>query len=183
MRLLVRKEESMIRAVSWNLFLAAIPVGLAYFVAWGLRRRGKQRNLPLALCIPLGVVWLAFLPNTCYLLTEWRHLLFDARWAALLQAGDTDRSAMLSTAKWSVLFLGYSSVGVLLFTLAIRPMERWLRSAGQNPLFFAPLFFPLISLGVYLGLIVRLNSWDLIQRPGFVWEAVDDAVTNLTKLG
>jgi uncharacterized membrane protein len=30
-------------------------------------------------------------------------------------------------------------------------------------------FFPLVSLGVYLGLIQRFNSWDLLHRPGIIW--------------
>jgi uncharacterized membrane protein len=32
----------------------------------------------------------------------------------------------------------------------------------------AALFFA--SIGVYLGRVVRLNSWDAIKRPGRIWE-------------
>lgn len=167
---------SMLNGVLWNLFLAAVPVVLGYGLAWGLKGHGKQRRLPLFLCLPLGVVWLTFLPNTCYLLTEWRHLLFDPRLADLLDAAPTDKHAMLSTAKWALLFLGYSGLGVLLFVLAIRPMERWLRSTGHSTLPYAPLLFFLMSLGVYLGLIVRLNSWDIVTRPLFVWQTAVHAL-------
>lgn len=166
----------------WNLFLAAIPLVLAWALAWGLGRQGKKRNLPRFVNCILAAVWLAFLPNTCYLLTEWRHLLFDDRWAELLRAGDTDRSAMLATARWALLFLAYSGIGVLLFALSIRPVERSLRASGINATLLAPPFFFLISLGVYLGLIVRLNSWDMIQRPAAVWNSAADALTTAAPL-
>ena len=38
-------------------------------------------------------------------------------------------------------------------------------------------FFLLVSLGVYLGLIVRLNSWDLLSRPRYVADIALDAFT------
>src|SRR5438552_2277166 len=131
-------------SVWWNLFLAAVPVILGYALAWGLAGRGKQRNLPLFVCAPLALAWLAFLPNTCYLLTEWRHLLFDDRWASLLESGHVDRYAMLWTAKWALFFLAYSGAGLLLFVLGVRPMERWMRSAGMFWPIYAPIFFCLI---------------------------------------
>ncbi len=165
-----------LRWVGWNLFLAAIPVILGYATAWGLSKQGKGHRLPLLICIPLAIAWIFFLPNSCYLLTEWRHLLFDERWKDLLESGHTDRGAMLSTAKWALLFLAYSGTGVLMFVLAVRPMERWLRSTGQKSFLFAPLFFFVVSLGVYIGLIVRLNTWDVIHRPVRVWDAVGDGL-------
>jgi uncharacterized membrane protein len=165
--------------VLWNLFLAVIPALLGYGLAWSLGGRG-QRRLPKLVCVLLAVVWLAFLPNTCYLLTEWRHLLFDPRWEGILDRGHEDRRAMLITAKWALFFLAYSGTGLLLFALAIRPVERWLRSVGRKPIIYAPLFFFLMSLGVYLGLIVRLNSWDLWHRPLFVWTTAMQALLSPT---
>lgn len=165
------------RNLLWNLFLAVVPVVLAYLLAWGLGKGGR-RPLPLWICLPIALVWLVFLPNTCYLLTEWRHLLFDRRWAGLLDAGRSDRIAMLRTAKWALFFLAYSGVGVLLFALSVRPMEQWARANGRNPVPFAPVFFFLMSLGVYLGLIERLNSWDLFNRPAHVWQETVAGLTN-----
>jgi uncharacterized membrane protein len=165
------------KGILWNLMLAAIPVAMAYGLAWGLGGRGKQRNLPLWVCIPLALAWLAFLPNTCYLLTEWRHLLFDPQWADLFDVAVSDRRAMLSIAKWALFFLSYSGLGVLSFVLAIRPLEQWFLSRRGKPWMVAPFLFFLTSLGVYLGLIVRLNSWDLLNRPMFVWDTAIAALT------
>jgi len=168
---------SLLRSLMWNLLLAVIPVVLAYLLAWLLRKRLKPVGV-LLLALPLGIAWLGFLPNTCYLLTEWRHLLFDSRWEPLLDAGHHSRIAMYHTAKWALFFLLYSGVGVFTFVLGVRPMEHWLRSTGQKPYFYAPFFFFLVSLGVYLGLVLRLNTWDLLRRPQFVWNVALDAVTS-----
>jgi uncharacterized membrane protein len=43
-------------------------------------------------------------------------------------------------------------------------------------------FFLLTSVGVYPGLILRLNSWDLADRPGYVWESWLQSVENPTVL-
>lgn len=173
----------MIRHTLWNLFLAIVPVPLGYLTAWALTKRANKRNLPFWAAVPLGIAWLVFLPNTCYLLTEWRHLLFDAKWAGLRDMGDSDPGAMLSIAKWGLFFLLYSLAGVLLFTLSIRPIERWLRASKQVFFFYAPALFFLTSLGVYLGLLPRLNSWDIVQDPGAIWPRITNAFTNPSLLG
>ena len=167
----------------WNLFLAFVPVVLAHLLAWGWSRTTKKPRLPATLGILLGIVWFLFLPNSCYLLTEWRHLLFDPKWMLSVEnSKGQDHGAMLATAKSALLFLGYSGAGTLMFVLAIRPVERMLRAAGGRFYLIAPLFFFMISLGVYLGLIERLNSWDALTHPALVWEAIDDALFNRTVL-
>ncbi len=170
--------------VGWNLFLALIPVVLGYALSWGLSGRGRRRRMPSWIAVPLGLLWLIFLPNTCYLLSEWRHLLLDTRWMGVIDAAQgNNKSAMLLLAKGSLFFLGYSGTGILLFVLAIRPVERYLRSVGVAMIAIAPFLFFLTSLGVYMGLIVRLNSWDLWNRPGHVLDVAANALTNTTLLG
>ena len=62
--------------VIWNLFLAVLPVVLAFVIARGARRdRQATGHVRWGLWAPLAFVWLLFLPNSCYLLTEWRHYL------------------------------------------------------------------------------------------------------------
>jgi uncharacterized membrane protein len=163
--------------ILWNLFLAAIPVPLAYLLGAGAEAFTlRRRRVPWLVWLPLAVVWFAFLPNTCYLLTEWRHFLFGPRFEGLRDAADTNRLVWLSFAKYGLFFLFYSAFGVLCFTLSVRPIEALLRRARINPLPWAVPFFLLISLGVYMGLIVRLNSWEIVTRPDYVfgiaWNAV-----------
>ena len=168
--------------VLWDLLLAAIPVLLGYGLYWCSGGMNGPPRLPLPLCWLLGLAWLAFLPNSCYLLTEGRHLLVDEQWASLRETAGSDRSAMLRLALWAGFFFTLSMLGVLCFTLAIRPVERLLRRLGWRPVFYAPFLFLAVSLGVYLGLIVRLNSWDLATRPLHVLEAIMGAVNNPTAL-
>lgn len=153
--------------VLWNVFLAALPVcfaGLLTVVCEGFRKAGKR--CPWFIWLPLGLCWLAFLPNACYLLTEWRHFLFQGLPYAFENYAGRDTKIFI--AKDGLFFLLYSLTGCLCFALAIRPVERLLRKAGGNPLLWAaPLFF-LISLGVYLGLVIRLNSWHIVTHPTYV---------------
>lgn len=167
------------RWILWNLFLAVIPVALAAILYWGLGGKSKTTRLPLLVNLLLAVAWLVFLPNTCYLLTEWRHLLLNPRWTPLIEGPDPQ--IMFSLARHALFFLVYSASGVLLFVLSIRPLELWLRARGQRFWLYAPFLFFFTSLGVYMGLIPRLNSWDIINRPKSVMNIAIHAFTD-TKL-
>ena len=154
-------------------------MGLAFLLAWGVEQGTlKQKRVPGWLWIPPACIWLAFLPNTCYLVTEWRHFLFDNHYTMLRDAAETNRVLMLSVAKQGLFFLFYSGIGVLCYALSIRPLDRLLQKAGFRSWPWAVPFFFLTSLGVYLGLIVRLNSWDIATRPLYVLQVAVQAVLN-----
>ena len=152
--------------VLWNLFLAIVPVVLAFTIARGVRRErqatGRTRWL---LWGPLAVVWLAFLPNSCYLLTEWRHyfetLTRSPLYAQARQGGDGRMDFFVVTG----FYLVYSGAGLLAFFLAVWPLDRLTRPRlGRLGAVMRPLIFPLCALGVYLGLMRgRFNSWDLVS--------------------
>ncbi len=158
----------------WNLFLGIVPVALGLWFARGLadRRRGSGPNRAVVLVVGLG--WLAFLPNAAYMLTDFRHYLFDDPWRALHGLGEWNRDAMLASAAWGGLFLGYGVTGLVLLTLAVRPVHREVVARGHGPWRWGTALFVLASFGVYLGLIYRLNSWDVVNRPHrVVWAAAD----------
>jgi uncharacterized membrane protein len=161
----------------WNLSLAFAPVVMGWAVAALLARTKRSRLLWLVL-LPVAIVWLAFLPNTCYLLTEWRHFLYDPQFQSLHDRADVFRPAMIKVAEWGLFYIAYSGFGMVCFTAAIRPVARQAARSKLMPNLWAAPFFFLVSLGVYMGLIVRLNSWDIIKRPGHVWEVAVSALTN-----
>lgn len=166
--------------VGWNTFLAVLPVAAAYAI-YALARSGQKQPALLrrSLLLALGAVWLAFLPNTCYLLTEWRHFL-DTVYSTGLYVHwhvGRDHDAILWLTAYALFFAGYSGVGMLCFGLAIRPIHRLLRERGVNVIAPAVPFFLLISLGVYLGLVLRFNSWQLATHPGPIWEAAVSALS------
>jgi uncharacterized membrane protein len=165
---------------AWNNSLALIPVGLVWlWVALAVRRERAPRLWHRPVLAGLGAVWLAFLPNTCYLLTEWRHFLevvtetdLYPRWQ-----GSGETGAMLGIFAHALFYFTYSAVGLLTFVLALRPLAHW---AGRHrwPCGLLGLgLFPLVALGVYLGLILRFNSWDLVVDPSPVLAAIREVLT------
>jgi uncharacterized membrane protein len=131
----------------WNLTLAWVPLALALLLVAAYRRRA-----PRAEQLALGFAWLLFLPNAPYVLTDFvhlgdRHKLFD--------------SVLLTSFAFTALALGFASL--LLVQLVVT------RAAGALlgwTVAFSSLF--LSSVGIYLGRVHRLNSWDVLQRPRFV---------------
>jgi uncharacterized membrane protein len=157
--------------VGWNLMLAVIPVALGG-IFWVLVHRpyGKAQALRGILAAVVIGAWLAFVPNTCYLLTEWRHFLDVIVDSNLWRRAGGEPKLLISAQ--ALFYFFYSGAGLLCFVLAIRPVERALRLwKVPFPLVAVPLFI-LISLGVYLGLVLRLNSWDIVSRPHHVIKSV-----------
>src|SRR5258708_31283676 len=109
--------------ILWNIFLAVVPVVCGYTLSAGIKAftlRGKR--LPWIVWLPLALVWLAFLPNTCYLLTEWRHFLAYAHATQIHGTIYSNPGVLLEDSRECLLFMGYSAIGILCFTLSIRPI-------------------------------------------------------------
>lgn len=161
-------------SVVWNLFLATLPVVLAHLLVATVRQM-KARPHPLWrfwLAI-LGLLWLAFLPNTIYLLTEWRHWLEIVDYEGWAIRAPGQPALYFPICVWGVAFFFYALFGVLTLVGAVRPIEELLR-CRLAPWVWAPPLFLLVSIGVYLGLILRFNSWDLLARPGLIVSAIAD---------
>jgi len=150
--------------------LAVIPVGLAHF-ALGLSRSALRPALRTALVAGLSAAWLVFLPNTCYLITEWRHFLFALDAQDLFVRSRTQPFLLAQLIGWSVFYFLYSGFGMLMFALAIRPIEHLAVKKGAVLWFWRLPLFVALSIGVYLGLVVRLNTWDIVSRPAAVWQS------------
>ena len=130
----------------WNLFLAAVPLGLSLVIRYGLPRLS---NLVLA---ALTGVWLLFFPNAPYLLTDLIHL--GANTSVPLWY---DLVVLLSFA-WNGLVLGLVSLQEVQAALSTRLN----RLIGWG---FVGLTLALGSFGIYLGRYLRWNSWDVITDP------------------
>lgn len=137
----------MLTFLGWNLFLAWCPVGLA-FGAWVAHRL----RAPLALVAVLIGAWLLFLPNAPYLVTDMIHVRISEGRLQLFDA------AMLATFGLTGVALAYASIylvhGIVRERVGARPA--W---------FFIAACMGAAAVGVYLGRILRLNSWDAIQEP------------------
>ncbi len=130
----------------WNLFLAWVPYALS---AWLLPAYPWKRSR--FLFFVLFLLWLIFLPNSFYILTDLFHLRMR------------DESSL-----WFDLTMIYSFAwnGLLLGMVSLRQMEKMV--VGQfncSPyLFLFPVMW-LSALGIYIGRFMRFNSWDLFTNP------------------
>ena len=133
----------------WNMILALI----AYDAAVLTTISKKQKWLyPLLL-----VVWLAFYPNTFYMLTDLVHMTWvgDTLWNPVSMR-------LFMAFVPSILFgvyCGIESWNIL--------RERWKWTGWLDMLVVAGLSY-LSSLAIYIGRYDRLNSWDLVTRPQLV---------------
>jgi uncharacterized membrane protein len=132
----------------WNLFLAWIPFGLALLI-YDRHLRGARPAQLLA----LGLLWLLFFPNAPYIVTDFRYLT-DLTGKAFWFEG-----LLIGTAAVTGLLLGFMSLYL------IQAIVR--RVAGTRYAWlFAFVALALSSVGVYLGRVLRWNSWDVFVRPG-----------------
>lgn len=134
----------------WNLVLAWVPFVLA-LVVYDRVRRGAAGPL---LLVPLAL-WLLFLPNAPYLVTDFM-LLRDIQdmpiWFDV---------TLLTTFAWTGLMLGFLSL-YLVQAVAKRlagELAGWLVVIGA---------LGASSVGIYLGRYLRWNSWDLLVQPAAV---------------
>ena len=133
--------------LNWNLFLAFIPWIISTVLA--VNRNEKLNKVML---LPLVLSWLAFFPNSPYILTDLFHL--RSRPPVPLWF---DLVVILSFA-WTGLTFGLVSLFDLEKLLS-RFFNKWILGILITLLLFAG------SFGVYVGRYLRWNSWDIISEP------------------
>lgn len=134
----------------WNLALAWVPFALAVAVYGGVRH-----GFPRPALYSLAVLWLLFLPNAPYIVTDFVHLRgpSDApRWFDALAIGAYAATGLL---------LGFASL-YLMQAVAVNRLGRRL------VWWFVFAVLSLTSIGIYLGRIHRLNSWDAVRHPTLI---------------
>lgn len=131
----------------WNLFLAWVPYALALALV-GLDRV----RAPGWLLAAPGIVWLLFLPNAPYILTDFIHL------GAIPGAPLWFDALLIGAFAGTGLLLGLASLYLVHRVVAARlgPVAGWVLAIGA---------LALSSLGVYLGRFPRFNSWDVLANP------------------
>ena len=128
----------------WNLVLACVPV----FFAAGFALVRQRIWL-----IPLGLGWLAFLPNDPYLVTDLVHLRSGVNvWRHVMQYG---------IAAWTGVVLGVVSLH-----LVRQRIER--KFGAVIGWIVVVISVSLSGVGVVIGRFQRFNSWDLVTQPGAV---------------
>ncbi len=153
-------QELIYQNLIWNLFLAWLPYLFCLCVAVINQVRPSWW---WALIVP-AVLWVIFLPNALYIVTDLNHLRNKATIPVWYDAG------FLSIAAWTGLFLAIGSLNT---------MQKIVQSyAGKIAgWIFALMIIGLSGYGVYIGRFLRWNSWDILQDPLLI---ISDSLTPIT---
>lgn len=150
----------------WNTFLALIPFVVSL---WLFRGRGSGvRRFSWWLGFAL---FMAFLPNAPYVLTDIIHLV---------------RVIREDTAIWTIAFvlvpqyMLFMLIGTEAYVLSLINMGHYLRQQGQERWIPAIelVVHALCAIGIYLGRFPRFNSWDILTEPGRLFRYLGHALVS-----
>jgi uncharacterized membrane protein len=135
--------------LSWNLFLAWLPL----LFALGLRLNLEKRSWLSWQNIGLSILWLGFLPNSFYLMSDMIHIQSSGETSVLYD------SAMILSFVLNGMMLGYISTYIVHLQLRKR-LQAWQANAAIVAVFFS------CGFAIYLGRYLRWNTWDILLNPG-----------------
>jgi uncharacterized membrane protein len=143
----------------WNLFLAWVPLLL---IVWLLRMLRHKRWSSWQ-GVGLSFLWLCFLPNSFYMVTDYIHLQDVSSVDVLYDA------VMLTSFVFTGLVLGYFSL--YLFHIELRK-----RLPAMTTSRIIGFILLLCSFAIYLGRDLRWNSWDILINPAGILFDVSDRI-------
>lgn len=144
--------------MAWNLFLALIPLALSIILFILPRFSAFRFNLKSLLWGILFIVYIAFLPNAPYVLTDLIHLVENVK--------ENDSLMMIVLVLFPQYFL-FTLIGFTAYVLSVINLAKFLKSQGwqQQQIVIAELVIHALSaIGVYLGRFLRFNSWHILTE-------------------
>lgn len=133
----------------WNLFLAWVPLGLSLWLNKVLQRKLWSSWEGLL----ASVLWIGFLPNSFYMVTDFIHIQEAPRVDLLYDV------VMFSSFIFTGLLLGFISLYIIHHALLQRLSRRLAHLVVAGILFVC-------SFAIYLGRDLRWNTWDILVNPG-----------------
>lgn len=132
----------------WNLFLAIIP----FAISTGL----KHKKLPTYVRWIGIALWLLFLPNAPYILTDFIHLKSHSAvpiWLDIL------------------LIASFAISGLTFYLLSLNDIYQLVynRFSKKHAQFMVLSVSFLTGFGVFIGRTLRWNSWDILQQPNLLF--------------
>jgi uncharacterized membrane protein len=155
------------RWMGWNLFLAIIPCVLSFILF--AKRSPKRLSKNIVWWFGLAV-FILFLPNAPYILTDIIHFVDDSRSPEISANGII---FVLIPQYIFFLLLGFQCY-VLSVIKFIQYLD-WLKLI-KNTIWLELSMNFICAIGVYLGRVNRLNSWNVLTQPRRV---IHDAISNL----
>ncbi|WP_433654502.1 DUF1361 domain-containing protein [Nocardia sp. CA-128927] len=151
----------------WNTMLAWVPVLLALLVFRLRRRDRKVSRSPLSWAG--AVLFVLFLPNAPYVVTDLVHLRYDIQFLG-------DRPVVTTVLP---VYGALIASGFLAYYLALAELGRYLDHVGltrwRTPVTVG--LHLLCAVGVFLGRWTRLNSWEPVVQPRGTFERMLLALT------
>jgi uncharacterized membrane protein len=150
-----------------NLGLAAIPLALTYPLLSFIERYGLWDGRTVI----WAVVWLVFLPNSFYLVTDVMHV------------SDTHHGYDLLFA--AIMFGLFAFIGMALGFVSLYAVHQaLLRRLSRTTSYLAVMAILLItSVAIYLGKVLRWNSWDVVLHPVRVASDIAGLVLHVSQPG
>ena len=158
-------DSSALMSVLWLVAIALIALVLSFLL---FKRQQNLRSVGWWLGL---AVFIAFLPNAPYLLTDIIHLIRAASsgqispWAIALVVIPIHVAAIL--------------LGMEAYVISLMNQGYYLKHHGAKQYIFwgELIVHALCAVGVYLGRFVRFNSWDLVTDPSNVLLTTFDTLT------
>ena len=150
--------------IVWNLFLAFIPLTISFGL---FLRRSKKRSLLWWIGY---VIFITFLPNAPYLLTDIIHLI------EAIRAG---YSIWITT----LIFIPLHTLAILAgweaYVISLINQSHYLKKHGARRFVFSSelITHALCAVGIFIGRFRRFNSWDLVTQPDVLF---DSTINDLT---
>jgi len=145
----VRTQSPAYSFLIWNLFLAWLPMWFALAAYNAHKKESRARWL---LVLGWASMWLLFMPNTFYLVTDIVNLYYQPN---MLFWYDV------------IVFAAFIWTGVSLGLVSLFLMQEIVRKTAGRLVswLFALGVLGLSSFGIYLGRFLRWNSWDIFANP------------------
>ena len=151
----------------WNLFLGFVPFMVALLIQL------FEKHLSNLILVFGSFIWILFYPNAPYMITDLIHV----------QASSTTviyDTLMIFSFSLLSLFFGFYSIKLMQSVINKRLKGRKSSNKINNTIVIFTLV--LSSFGIYLGRILRLNSWDLFTEPfktiGVIFEHIFPVTKN-----
>jgi len=145
----------------WNLFLAFVPLLLAWITYYIANKWSKGGVLLLSF------LWLLFYPNAPYMISDLIHVNDNS--PIILY-----ESLLLFSYAMLALFYGFYSLKIIHLVFKFR-MGKFLANV------FIWVCIVLSSVGIYLGRVLRLNSWDIFTHPVTALQTIFDHLFPVAK--
>ncbi len=148
----------------WNLFLAWIPLIIAFY----LKKILTKKLLSSWESMIIGLIWLIFIPNSFYLLSDYIHLQTANSNSILFN------SLLFTIIIFTGVFMGFSSIALITSEI---------RKRFSKIIYFTVVeaIFLISSFGIYIGRDLRWNSWDIVINPAGLFLDVFHRLTTFSR--